>query len=348
MATIAQPLQSADTLDLTLRRIFNRNLALRLLLAGGYRWTALAVVLVLVYFGVGLALAFRTNSVSLFIQFRPLYITLLGIVQGVVSACWYAPLLIEVISSVPRAFAVEQETIQALVEQWTKYISLPLPLTTAFIAILISFLYNTLREPSLQSASFPGWFSIYWYILIMAAAFIVGGGLEVLFVTILLFHKIFQYKLNLAYYRHLYPLNTMSMGMTVFCLAFIALLIFIIVDQIDSLVIIMTAASILSALLVFLVPQISYQRAVIRAKRNALYHIDRLYEHCYRSIEKSPAESGSLKELKEAIQSLEVLENNVKSIPVWLINLSDIPKIILSALAPILSLVLKELLTKWI
>ena len=139
------------------------------------------------------------------------------------------------------------------------------------------------------------------------------------------------------------PLSNFSAGLAVLAPAAVALLMILVFKDIRINSIIVAIIGTLGGVLMFATAQLSYQKAVSRAKQTYLKTLSDKYENYYQMVldESNPRK---LQEAKEGIGALEVIEKNIKAIPNWLIDLSDTQKIVWSSLAPIGSLFLSQVL----
>ena len=81
-------------------------------------------------------------------------------------------------------------------------------------------------------------------------------------------------------------------------------------------------------------------------KREYLRQLAPLYEKYYQAALQPSADPDVLQDAQKGLDSLNAIEKNIQSIPVWLIELSDATKVVWSSFAPILSLLLNPLLAR--
>ena len=337
------------SLESELEIILARNLVLRLLLAGGDRWAGLAVVLAIGYFGLGIIMAVATNSLIAFLHSRSVYVLLIGVVVCVTYACWYPPQLVGVLAAVPRAFRIEPQAAWKVVERWTRFIYWPIPLAVGVIGASVVVWLSVNRDIALMSLQNPPpiWFIVYRNAL-LAVCWIMGGAVEVFLATILLLAQLFQFELKLSHYQHLSALSSLSTGLTIGALVAVALFILLVFTQVDIVSLAVASLGIVAGGVMFAVPQFSYQGAVVRAKRVYLNRLGALYEQCYGIIEQDSVDYESLETTKKAIEALQVIKKDIEAVPMWLLDVSDAYRALLSLLAPFGSLLINAVLSRLI
>lgn len=336
----------------SLVKILNHNFALRLLLAYGYRWVLIATLLVGIYFSLGVLKAVHTHTLDIFLRTPRMTVLLLAVIACVAGACWYPRQLLQVLTAVPRAFEVEPQEVNRLVEKWTSWIKLPITLSCgaalAIIAIVI-FLHphivGIVRDPRWQVPLLQ-WLRPYTIGLFTICAIALGGAVEVFLATMYLLHKLFRFDLRLSHYRLLQPLSTFSTGLSSCALVAVALFILLMLGQVNSVVLLVAGIGTVGAILMFAVSQVSYLGAIGRAKSKYLNRIGVLYEQHYEIVNQNHPDTESLKRAKESIEALETVERNIKAIPVLLIDLSDVLRTVIYMLAPLGSILISALLQK--
>ena len=335
------------SLETELEKILACNLVLRLLLKSKYRWALLAVVLAIGYFVLGAALAMATHMLIAFLQSRFVYVLLVAIVACVTAACWYPTALIEVIAVTPRSFKVEPEVVTHIVKDWMRLIRLPIPFAFGLMLAAGGIgLSLTQRQLLGFPANLPTWLLIYGGILLAICSVMLGGGVIVFLATMVLYRQLFRFDLRLSHYRNLAPLSTFSAGLTILSFVAVALLLLLVFDQLRPASIGVAILGMVGGCMTFVVAQYSYQSAVVRAKRDYLGQLAPMYEQYYQAAIQHASDSEALQAAQNGLESLDAIEKNVRSIPVWLVELSDVTKVAWSSLVPIGSLFINPPLSR--
>ncbi|HEY3038380.1 MAG TPA: hypothetical protein VGJ66_06560 [Pyrinomonadaceae bacterium] len=330
-----------------LEKLLSNNLILRLLLRGRYRWAGLAVAFAIVYFVFGAIIAATNHALIAFVASRFIYVLLIAIIACVTSACWYPRALIEVIAATPQSFKIETEAVLRIVKDWMKLIRLPITLTFGMLLAtggvgLILFRKQVLGLP----ASYPPWLLAYVGILLAICGVMLGGGVIAYLATMVLYRQLFRFQLRLSHYRRLAPLSTFSARLTILAFIAVALLLLLVFDQIRYSSIVVLLLGLMGGVMMFALAQYSFQSAVLRAKREYLYRLTPLYEKHYEVLLQPSVSPEVLQDTQKGLDSLNAIEKHIQSIPIWLVELSDVTKVVWSSFIPILSLLLNPLLSK--
>jgi len=347
----AMQISEDESVELALRNILGRNLILRSLLTRGYRLVLLAVGFALLYFGLGVTIAILNNSLSGFIHSRPLFVLLLAFVSSMVVACWYPLALLDVLVALPSAFKIDLQMEKEVIRRWIDSVRLPILLMTGVVIALFGVWQGVQTEATQWALPTPyvpwkNWWTVHYQIINAICGMILGIAVQFFVATLLLFRQLFQFEVRLFHYKNLSSLGTFSTGMTIASLVGVALFILLIYEVLDQGGLGIVGIGILGAASMFFLPQLSYQKAVVRAKRKYFNALASLYEQLCHVIEQNSIELKSLQSAKEAVEALAVIEQKIKAIPIWLVDLSDVFRILLSLLAPIGSLVVNALLTR--
>lgn len=334
-------------LENELELILAQNVILRLLIRKKYRWALLAIALAIGYFIIGVGIAMATHTLTAFLQSRFVYVLLLAIVACVTAACWYPTALVEVIAVVPHSFKVEPEIVTQIVTAWIKLIQLPIPISFGLF-LAASGISLSLAQQQLLGlpANLPTLLLIYGRILLAVCSLMLGGGVVVFLATMVLYRQLFRFELRLSHYRNLAPLSTFCAGLTLLAFIAVALLLLLVFDQLRPSSIIVAILGLVGGCMMFVVAQYSYQSAVVRAKRLYLNQLAPLYEQYYRAAIQNTSDTEALQATQKSLEALDAIEKNVQSIPVWLIELSDIVKVAWSSLLPIGSLIINPILSR--
>jgi hypothetical protein len=334
-------------LEQELEKLLSSNLALRLLLRGRYRWVGLAVGLAIGYFVFGIIIAATNQELTTFLKSRVVYVLLVAIIACVTSACWYPRALIEVIAVTPESFKVEPGTVLKIVKDWMKLIRLPITLTFGLLLAIGGVGLSLIQKQLLgMPINLPPWKLAYVSVLLTVCGVMLGGGGIVYLATMFLYRQLFRFQLRLSHYRKLAPLGTFSAGLTILAFIAVALSLLMVFDRIKPASIAVVLLGMLGGVLMFVLAQYSFQSAVIRAKREYLGQLAPLYEKYYEAAIQPSVTPEALQDAQKGLDSLNAIEKNIQSIPVWLIELSDVTKVVWTALIPILSLPLNPLLSK--
>lgn len=338
----------SEPIEISLKNTLSRNTALRLLLSGQYRWTVWAAIFAGMYWILGVIIASMHGLQALldFLLFQKLYVALFAIIMSVTAASWYAQALLEVLVGIHESFKVETQTLLELVRHWLHYISLPTLFMMSAVYVIVGTVILYIQSDLSQSLipaiitfwnSWTDWMTAYLQIALAICGLILGCAIQAFLATLLLFQKLFGFEFRLFQYRNLSSLSTFSSGLTVASFVAVALLILFMYPDIK---LFGSLIGILGGLLMFVASQFAYQNAVARAKRQYFHHLGIAYEQSYKVIEQNPLDTKALQISKGEIEALRVFEETIRAIPVWLVDVSDITRILLSLLAPVLSLLL--------
>ena len=340
-----------EFVEIELKGVLSRNIALRLLLSGQYRWTVLAAIFSGLYWLIGVILAGTHGSQALmnFLQFQKLYVVLLAIILSTTAAVWYSQALLEVLVGIYKSFKIESQNLLELIEHWLRYINLPTLLIMSTLYVMggtLILLHGDLSQWFARILailnSWTDWTAVYFGILLIICGIILGCAIQAFLATLLLFQKLFRFEFRLFQYRYLSPLSTFSSGLTIASFVAVALLNLFMYPHIDWLG---SIVGIMGGILMFVASQLAYQNAAVRAKKYYFHHLGLAYEQSYKAIEQSPPNTKALQTSKEEVEALRVLEEKVKAIPIWLVDVSDVTRIVLSLLAPILSVLVNYFLS---
>lgn len=340
--------------EVELKNILSSNMALRLLLSGQYHLTAWSLVFAVVYWFTGVVVAnlYGSQASLDFSQSKKMYVLLSAIVICMASAAWYSQALLEVLIGVSKSFKIEMPTLLELVKRWMYYIRPKVLLVTSVVYIVVGdvilHLPTGLDEWLRPYLSAPwnwgvDWQYIYLQTLKATCGLMLACGIQTFFATLLLFRKIFKLEFRLFHYRYLAPLNTFSSGLTIASFVAVALYNIAIYPKVNLLG---SVVGIIGGILMFIASQLAYQYVVAQAKKPYFHRLGMAYENAYKTIEQNHIDSQALQFAKEEIEALKVFEEKISRVPIWLIDTSDIARILLSLLAPIFSLLANSLLSR--
>ena len=330
-----------------LEKLLSNNLILRLLFRGRYQWAGLAVAFAIVYFVFGAIIAATNHGLIAFLASRFAYVLLIAIIACVTGACWYPRALIEVIAATPQSFTIETEAVLRIVKDWMKLIRLPITLTFGILLATFGVGLILIRKQVLGlPAGYPPWLLVYVGILIAICGVMLGGAVIAYLATMVLYRQLFRFQLRLSHYRRLSPLGTFSTRLTICAFIAVALVLLLVFDQIRLSSILVLLLGLTGGVMMFAAAQYSFQSAVVRAKREYLDRLTPLYEKYYEVFRQPSVSPEVLQDTQKGLDSLNAIEKHIQSIPIWLVELSDVMKVVWSSFIPILSLLLNPVLSK--
>lgn len=329
----------------------SQNWILRLLIKGGNRFAVYLALAAIGYWAVGIPVAQANQALLPYLKSPYPYLQTLAFILGVFTATWYVQVLATVLSDIPKAFEVEKSALQQIIVRWLLRIR-PVFLLVLGVVSGAFMVWGSLLREKYESGLLgllPPWSSmtVHFQIMVALCGIMFSAGVYLWIRTLGLLKRLFQLNLNLFRYRYLYSLSAFSTGMTVACLFAVALFIGIIFLQQDNPGAVVTCLlGIIFAALVFVIPQLSYQNSVIRAKRSHLNALGTLREQQYEVLKLKQPSADVLQEAKLAIEALDALEKSVNTIPEWLVGISDAVRVLLSLLLPLGTTLLNYLLSR--